>query len=229
MNKLLILVGFTLHFSLLFSQDCCNMNTYTEDETMKLSAYGKALEKSILEKNPGDSSKIASMTGDFKNDCCYSDSSVIKISNYLKELEKLDSINKIVPVVEPEPVVEEPVVVETPVVAPVVPKPASDIMVLFPSNSSQFKVSSLDEIVKAMKADPKLTLALDGYADATASSEFNLALSKRRAKAVKSYLISKGIAANRITSNAHGEDNPIADNTTEEGKAQNRRVTISVK
>ena len=226
MNKLFILVGFTLHFSLLFSQDCCNMNIYTEDETMKLSAYGKALEKSILEKNPADSVKIASMTGDFKNDCCYSDSSIIKISIYLKELEKLDSINNIVP----EPVIEEAVVViETPVVVPEVPNPTLSNTVLFPSNSSNFKVASLDAIVKAMKEDTKLTIALDGFTDATASSEYNLGLSKRRATAVKNYLISQGIAASRITSNAYGEENPVSDNTTPEGKAQNRRVSISIK
>ena len=225
MNKLFILVGFTLHFSLLFSQDCCNMNVYTEDETMKLSAYGKVLEKSILEKNPADSVKIAKMTGDFKNDCCYTDSSVIKISNYLKELEKLDSINNIVP----EPVIEEVVVIETPVVVPEVPKPTLSNTVLFPSNSSNFKVASLDALVTAMKEDQKLSISLDGFTDATASSEYNLALSKRRATAVKNYLVSKGIKASRITSNAHGEENPIADNTTPEGKAQNRRVSISIK
>jgi outer membrane protein OmpA-like peptidoglycan-associated protein len=201
------------------------MNVYTEDETMKLSAYGKALEKSILEKNPADSVKIAKMTGDFKNDCCYTDSSVIKISNYLKELEKLDSINNIVP----EPVIEEVVVIETPVVVTEVPKPALSNTVLFPVNSSNFKVSSLDALVKAMKEDPKLSISLDGFTDATASSEYNLALSKRRATAVKNYLVSKGIKASRITSNAHGEENPIADNTTPEGKAQNRRVSISIK
>ncbi len=224
MNKLIILVGFTLHFSLLFSQDCCNMNVYTEDETMKLSAYGKALEKAILEKNPADSVKIAKMTGDFKNDCCYTDSSVIKISNYLKELEKLDSINNIVP----EPVIEE-VVIETPAPEPANSKADLAKSVLFPVNSSNFKVSSLDALVKAMKEDPKLSISLDGFTDATASSEYNLALSKRRATAVKNYLVSKGIKASRITSNAHGEENPIADNATPEGKAQNRRVTISIK
>jgi len=201
------------------------MNVYTEDETMKLSAYGKALEKSILEKNPADSVKIAKMTGDFKNDCCYTDSSVIKISNYLKELEKLDSINNIVP----EPIIEEVVVIETPVVVPEVPKPTLSNTVLFPSNSSNFKVASLDALVKAMKEDPKLTIALDGYTDATASAEYNFSLSKRRATAVKNYLISKGIAASRITSNAHGEESPVSDNTTPEGKAQNRRVSISMK
>ena len=223
MNKLIILVGFTLHFSLLFSQDCCNMNVYTEDETMKLSAYGKALEKSILEKNPADSVNIARMAGDFKNDCCYSDSSVIKISNYLKQLEKLDSLTKVVVIV---PVIEPVVVVEPPVV---VPQPERTNTILFPTNSSTFKVANLDALVETLKKDKGLSINLDGYADATGSEEFNIALSKRRAKAVKNYLVSRGIEADRITSNAYGEGKPVADNNTAEGRAQNRRVTISMK
>jgi outer membrane protein OmpA-like peptidoglycan-associated protein len=225
MNKLFILVGFTLHFSLLFSQDCCNMNIYTEDETMKLSAYGKALEKAILEKNPADSMKIASVTGDFKNDCCYSDSSIIKISIYLRELEKLDSINKIVPemvAVDTLPVAVVPVV-------PVVTKPSLSDMIYFGTNSSQINLSKLDVLVAAMKADPSINIAIDGHTDATASDDYNLALSKRRAKAVKDYLTSRGIAASRITSNSYGESKPVASNDTEEGKALNRRVEISVK
>jgi outer membrane protein OmpA-like peptidoglycan-associated protein len=225
MNKLFILVGFTLHFSLLFSQDCCNMNIYTEDETMKLSAYGKALEKAILEKNPADSMKIASVTGDFKNDCCYSDSSIIKISIYLRELEKLDSINKIVPemvAVDTLPVAVVPVV-------PVVTKPSLSDMIYFGTNSSQINLSKLDVLVAAMKADPSINIAIDGHTDATASDDYNLALSKRRAKAVKDYLTSKGVAASRITSNSYGESKPVASNDTEEGKALNRRVEISVK
>ena len=80
-----------------------------------------------------------------------------------------------------------------------------------------------------MKADPKMNIVLDGYADATASDEYNVALSKRRAKAVKDYLIHKGIAASRISTNAHGEKDPVATNDTEEGRAQNRRVTVSIK
>jgi outer membrane protein OmpA-like peptidoglycan-associated protein len=226
MNKLFILVGFTLNFSLLFSQEC-NKNVYSEDEATKLSTYGKNLEKSILEKNPADTALIAKLQGDYSQDGCgYSDDEVIKISKYLRELEKLDSINKIVP--EPAPVVDTtPVVVPEPIVTPVVV--AKSGTVLFASNSSQIKVAKLDELVSQLKADPKLSINLDGYTDATASSEFNLALSKRRSKAVKDYLISKGISASRISTNAHGESDPVAPNDTEEGKAQNRRVVVSIK
>lgn len=227
MNKLLLVVGFTLNLSLLFAQDC-NKNVFSEEEVMKLSAYGKDLEKRILEKNPGDTALIAQLKGDYSKDLCgYTDSSVIIISNYLKELEKKDSINNIPPVVVPVEVVE--VTPPTPPAPPAPAAPEYDKTILFGVNSSVIKVAKLDALVAQMKADPKMTIQLDGYADATASDEFNLALSKRRARAVKDYLVSKGIAASRITTNAHGEKDPAASNDTEEGRALNRRVTISIK
>ncbi len=231
MNKLFILVGFTLNFSLLFAQEC-NKNVYSEEEAIKLSTYGKTLEKSILEKNPGDTALIAKLQGDYSTDLCgYSDESVIKISNYLKELEKLDSINKIVKeVVEVIKIEEEPVKqTETkpgPILTPAVKAVET---LLFTPNSAQIKASKFAGLVSQLKNDTKSTVVIDGYTDADASDDYNLKLSQRRANAVKSYLISKGIAASRITINAYGEQNPIADNDTPEGKAKNRRVVISVK
>lgn len=226
MNKLLLVVGFTLNLSLLFAQDC-NKNVFSEEEVMKLSAYGKDIEKRILEKNPGDTALIAQLKGDYSKDLCgYTDSNVIIISNYLKELERKDSINNIPPVVVPVEVVE--VTPPTPPTPPA-PAPEYDKTVLFGVNSSVIKVAKLDALVAQMKADPKMTIVLDGYADATASDEFNLALSKRRARAVKDYLVSKGVTASRIETNAHGEKDPAASNDTEEGRALNRRVTISIK
>ncbi|GEM_PF-5066329 len=226
MNKLYILVGFTLNFSLLFSQMNPNNNIYTEDEAMKLSNYGKALEKSILEKNPADSAKIAKLTGDYSQDLCgYSDSSVIKISEYLRELEKLDSVKPIVEeVVEPviEPVIVPVVVVET-------PKAPKETIILFASNSSVIKNANIDALVSELRTNRNLTVAIDAYTDETASDEYNLVLSKRRAKSVKDLLVSKGVEAKRISTLGHGEKDPIASNSTEEGKAQNRRAIITVK
>jgi outer membrane protein OmpA-like peptidoglycan-associated protein len=234
MNKLyILLVGFTLHSSLSFSQAECNLNLFSEEEAMKLSAYGKDLEKRILEKNPADTALIAQLKGDYSKDLCgYSDSSVIAISNYLKELEKKDSINNVPPVVVVETVVETPV---TPVdtVKAIDPKAAAAAKVertlLFGTNSATLKVAKLDDLVAQLKADKTIAIVLDGYADADGSDEYNIALSKRRAKSVKDYLVSKGIAAARITTNGHGEQNPIGANDTAEGKAQNRRVTVSIK
>ena len=234
MNKLYILVGFTLNFSLLFAQEC-NKNVFSEEEAIKLSAYGKKLETSILEKNPGDTALIAKLQGDYSSDLCgYTDSSVIKISNYLKELEKLDSINKIVreevKPIETEKIEEEPIKQTESKPNTVITAKANAIeTLLFTPNSAQIKPSKFAGIVSQLKADKNATVTIDGYADADASDEYNLKLSQRRANAVKAYLVSKGISASRITINAYGEKNPIADNETPEGKAKNRRVVISVK
>ena len=237
MNKLFILVGFTLNFSLLFAQEC-NKNVYSEEEAIKLSNYGKNLEKSILEKNPGDTAIIAKLQGDYSSDLCgYTDESVIKISNYLKELEKLDSINKIVKeeikeeIKEVEVVkveVEEETVKPKEIISTTTSVKALETL-LFTPNSAQIKASKFASLLNQLKADKNATVTIEGYTDADASDEYNLKLSQKRANAVKTYLISRGIAANRITSIAHGEQNPIADNETPEGKAKNRRVVISVK
>ena len=227
MNKLYILVGFTLNFSLLFSQMNPNNNIYTEDEAMKLSNYGKALEKSILEKNPADSAKIAKLTCDYSQDLCgYSDSSVIKISEYLRELEKLDSVKPVIEEVV-EPVVVVPVVVVPEVIA--TPVTTKETIILFASNSSVIKSFNIDALVAELRANPKLMVSINAYTDETASDEYNLSLSKRRAKSVKDLLVSKGVEAKRISSVGHGEKNPIASNSTEEGKAQNRRAIITIK
>ena len=235
MNKLYILVGFTLNFSLLFAQEC-NKNVYSEDEAIKLSTYGKNLEKSILEKNPADTALIAKLQGDYSTDLCgYTDESVIKISNYLKELEKLDSINKIVKEdikpIEVAKIEEEPVRPKE--AAPVTPSLVTEVKavetLLFAPNSAQIKPSKFAVLVTQLKSDKNATVTIDGYADADASDEYNLKLSQKRANSVKAYLISKGINSSRITINAYGEKNPIADNETPEGKAKNRRVVISVK
>jgi outer membrane protein OmpA-like peptidoglycan-associated protein len=235
MNKLYILVGFTLNFSLLFAQEC-NKNVYSEDEAIKLSTYGKNLEKSILEKNPADTALIAKLQGDYSTDLCgYTDESVIKISNYLKELEKLDSINKIVKEdikpIEVAKIEEEPVRPKeaAPVTPSLVPEVKAVETLLFAPNSAQIKPSKFAVLVTQLKSDKNATVTIDGYADADASDEYNLKLSQKRANSVKAYLISKGINSSRITINAYGEKNPIADNETPEGKAKNRRVVISVK
>lgn len=86
----------------------------------------------------------------------------------------------------------------------------------------------LDAVVKYANEKPQNGLAVDGYADkrTTSSAEYNLKLSDRRAKSVKQYLMDKGIAGDRIIPKGHGYENPIADNSTEEGRTLNRRVEI---
>jgi OmpA-OmpF porin, OOP family len=86
--------------------------------------------------------------------------------------------------------------------------------------------SKLDEVVNAAKQFPDVHLGVAGYTDNTGDAKKNLKLSQDRANAVKAYLVSKGVAADRIGSTGHGADTPIADNATSEGRAKNRRVEV---
>ena len=67
-----------------------------------------------------------------------------------------------------------------------------------------------------------------GHTDATGPDGYNQALSNRRAEAVKAYLVSKGIESNRVYTEGKGEAQPIADNSTREGRSKNRRVEVEV-
>lgn len=67
-----------------------------------------------------------------------------------------------------------------------------------------------------------------GHTDSSGSDEYNLALSERRAMSVKAGLVAAGMDPARVMSQGHGESQPIANNETEEGRAQNRRVVIIV-
>jgi outer membrane protein OmpA-like peptidoglycan-associated protein len=69
---------------------------------------------------------------------------------------------------------------------------------------------------------------IEGHTDSVGAADKNKELSEKRAKAVKDYLISKGVNASRLTSAGFGEDNPIAQNRTRAGRAQNRRVEIKL-
>lgn len=104
--------------------------------------------------------------------------------------------------------------------------------VYFESANADIRVASkkvLNTIVKLFKSDPNYKLNIEGHTDSEGNDKLNLALSKERAKIVKQYLVKKGIAKSRLSTNGHGEQNPIADNKTEEGKAKNRRVELYIK
>lgn len=67
-----------------------------------------------------------------------------------------------------------------------------------------------------------------GHTDSTGPEEYNQALSERRANAIRDFIVSKGVDASIIDVSGMGESSPIADNATEEGRAQNRRVEVRV-
>jgi outer membrane protein OmpA-like peptidoglycan-associated protein len=75
---------------------------------------------------------------------------------------------------------------------------------------------------------PSLHLTVEGHTDSTGSAEFNQSLSEKRADAVRDYLMSQGLDAGSLSAQGLGTENPVADNSTSEGRQKNRRVEIIV-
>ena len=88
--------------------------------------------------------------------------------------------------------------------------------------------AKLDDVIKFLNNNPNSKLIIEGYTDNTGESFDNKALSLEYAKVVQHYLIQKGIAESRIPIIGKGDINPIGDNSTEEGRAKNRRVRIEL-
>lgn len=87
----------------------------------------------------------------------------------------------------------------------------------------------LDRVVKLLSDNPTMEIDIAGHTDNVGSDESNRQLSGDRAKAVYDYLVSKGIAANRLSFKGFGESKPLTTNDTEEGRAQNRRVEFTIR
>ena len=97
----------------------------------------------------------------------------------------------------------------------------------FDVNKSVLKPESMgviNDVVKQMQDNPTLNLEIDGYTDSDGNADANITLSQQRADAVRDAMIQSGIDASRLTSKGFGAAKPIAPNTTQEGKAENRRV-----
>jgi outer membrane protein OmpA-like peptidoglycan-associated protein len=104
--------------------------------------------------------------------------------------------------------------------------------VLFVTNKSDLLPGAqvkLNQVADALATqDPDSKIVVDGYTDSQGAAAYNQDLSQRRAQSVRDYLVTRGVAADRITAQGFGMTNPVADNATPEGRANNRRVEIVV-
>ena len=89
--------------------------------------------------------------------------------------------------------------------------------------------SDIKEVADFLKKYSTTTVVLEGYTDGEGSDEYNLTLSKKRAESIKKYLVDKfGISASRISTKGFGKSQPVATNSTREGRQQNRRVVANI-
>jgi len=106
--------------------------------------------------------------------------------------------------------------------------------VLFTVNSAAIKPAAyssgeISRVANILNKYPDTTMQIAGYTDSTGSETYNLGLSEQRASAVKNALVVAGVDPSRMTTIGMGKSNPIADNSTAEGRMLNRRVTITIK
>lgn len=88
--------------------------------------------------------------------------------------------------------------------------------------------ANLDKLVSVFNSYADTNIKIYGYTDSKGADEYNLKLSQQRADAVKNYLVSKGLVVSRFEVVGMGEADPIADNETDAGRAQNRRVEFAI-
>ena len=103
--------------------------------------------------------------------------------------------------------------------------------VLFASNRAILLPEArarLDQVADVLLTTRERNLTIEGHTDSQGSDSYNLALSQRRADAVRDYLVQRGYQADRITAHGLGKGHPIADNASPEGRANNRRVEIVI-
>jgi outer membrane protein OmpA-like peptidoglycan-associated protein len=144
------------------------------------------------------------------------------------------------PMPEPEPAVAEveeetePVVAEEPKSLEIqrnVIRLKPGIRILFETNSDKLLESSfpiLDEVISVLAQNERLRLRVEGHTDSDGKPAHNQDLSARRAASVRAYMIGKGVVEDRLESQGCGQNTPIADNKTDDGKQLNRRVEFVI-
>ena len=104
-------------------------------------------------------------------------------------------------------------------------------LVNFASNSSELTSNaknSLSKLITALVNSPVTNISVYWHTDAVGRDDYNLKLSQKRAEEVKAYLVSNGISPDRITAIGMGETSPVSDNSTDSGRAENRRVEFAI-
>jgi OOP family OmpA-OmpF porin len=142
-----------------------------------------------------------------------------------------DLLPKKTPVTAPPPPPAPAVKPPPPPPRPIVEKISLKGDTLFDFDKSVVKPEGkavLDKLAQQAKDLNLEVIVAVGHTDSVGTDAYNQKLSERRAAAVKAYLVSKGIAANRIYTEGKGEKSPIADNKTKEGRSKNRRVEVEV-
>lgn len=103
--------------------------------------------------------------------------------------------------------------------------------VVFAFDSHELQLNArrlLNPVVEMFHRYPDLEAEVGGHTDSLGSSDYNRALSERRARAVRDYLVSQGVSARRLSARGYGKDRPVADNSSESGREQNRRVELRI-
>ena len=121
--------------------------------------------------------------------------------------------------------------VETPVVPAEVITLSDAGNVLFDFDKSDLKPAArekLDGLMDKLRNADVVSIKVIGHTDSQGTEAYNQALSERRASSVAAYLLQQGLAPSKLTSEGRGESQPLADNDTEEGRAENRRVELHI-
>ena len=122
-----------------------------------------------------------------------------------------------------------PAPVKPPAPAPVVVPPLADIFFDFDKSEIRSDAAAqLETDANWMKANPTKSIILEAHSDSKGSSEYNIALGQRRATSAKNYLVKLGINPARLKAVSYGKDKPVVAGTSDEVRAQNRRVRFVV-
>ena len=103
--------------------------------------------------------------------------------------------------------------------------------VLFDFNKAELKSAAYPNITKLaqfLQENPDRQVIVEGYTDSIGSASYNQSLSERRANAVRTALVRAGVEPSRIVAQGYGKEHPVADNASDSGRAQNRRVEVTI-